>query len=70
MEISKEEWVAWKSSPCTKWFFSKINENLDFMKNELVEDRFQENDFKKVVGMCLGMKAVLEFKPEFTEESV
>jgi len=69
MDITKEQWLQWKSDPSTKWFLNKIKENLENLKNDIIEDRFSDQHIHKSIGIGMGLKVVLEISPDFSEEN-
>lgn len=70
MDISKEDWLDWKSQRVTRAFFQAIQERIADTKDVLAVsaglDEKADNFFR---GFIAGQVEVSEFKIEFEGES-
>lgn len=58
--ITKEDWVAWKSSPVTKIFLARIKEKREGLKEGIAEGVVDGDELQRTIGRCMSLIDVLQ----------
>lgn len=66
--VSKELWEEWASHPVTEAVRLAIKDRIGDSKDEIVNSTNPDFD-RFLKGMIWAFNEVLDFKPDFTEES-
>ena len=65
VEVSKEEWVHWKSGKVTQEFAQRLIDKRELLKEGLAEG--QSENYNLSVGQCQAYKDVIEYVLETFE---
>ena len=69
MDVSKQEWIDWKSNSVTKEYLRRILDKREQIKEGLVEGQSTREEVDKYIGQCQAYKdsfdyAVFDFEYE------
>lgn len=66
-QVSKEEYMAWRSSPATKWFVYALWAKREAVKEAIVDGKFSKEELSQAIGECMGTKTAIDYVIDFYE---
>lgn len=61
MNVSKQEWIDWKSNSVTKEFLERLFTKREEIKEGIAEETIVEEAIQRHIGQCQAYKDVINY---------